>query len=181
MPKSLAELRSSDKVGLPERVYPLCLAGKLSADIEVLEAELDLIEDRPATNGRVGAKSPRKKLEQQIESIRDEMNDHLAEIRFRAKPGHEWRTFVNAHPPSDDAIDQRSGVSLDGFIKDMDEFVVDVNGDDLGPGDWEWIVSTAADGDLKACAGLLIDMHNRAVSIPKSRLTSPTSREPSTD
>lgn len=179
MPKSLKEMRSSDKVGPTERLYPICLAGKLVADIEKLEAELDLVEDRPS-NGRLAGKAPRTKLEQQIEALRDEMNDHLAEVRFQAKPGHEYRAFVNAHPPAEnDNADQRSGVSIDGFIRDMDEFVLTVNGDVLGPGDWEWIVATASDGDLRACCGLLMDMHNRAVSIPKSRLTSQTSQEPS--
>lgn len=180
MPKSLAEMRSSQSVGLPERTYPICLAGKLVAQIEELEAKYDAVEDKPS-NGRLASKSEAKKIADEIDALRDEMNDHLIAVHLRAKPGHEWRAFVAEHPPTDLFIDQRSGIGIDAAIRDLPEFIVSVNGEDLKPGDWDFVIANAADGDLKGCVGMLMDMHNAGVDIPKSRRSSRTTEEPLSD
>ena len=38
--KSLAEIRKSEHVGRPERTYPICVAGRLVAQMEALNPEL---------------------------------------------------------------------------------------------------------------------------------------------
>lgn len=182
MPKSLAEIQASQSSGLPERTYPICTAGKLVAQIEELEAQYEMVADQPRGNGRLAAKSEQKKIEDQIDALREEMNDHLVGVLFRAKPGHVWRAFVAEHPPRDGvAQDQRLGVNVDEVIKDLTEFIVSANGEQMPPGYWDWLISVAADGDLRGCVMVVADLHQRPVNIPKSLRPSPTSQEPSSD
>lgn len=170
MSKSLAELRQSPHVGLPEKLYPICLAGKLQAEYDLLQSEYELIEDDPK-GGRVGARSPRRKLEDQLEALREQMHEHLVPVLFRAKPGHEWREFVGARPPrEDERLDEITGFNVDKVIQDLPEFIVTVSDKPLEPGDWEFVRANAADGDLKECVSIVIALHNRPVDIPKSRL-----------
>lgn len=194
MAKTLAELRQSPHVGLPQRHYPLCIAGKLVAQCEELGAELDELEaqiekygDKDGGAPRVGAKSPRVQAQAaydaklaEFEAAREEMNDHLADVLLQAKEGHDWRAFVAARPAREDQVlDQRLGANIDQIIADMPEFIVTVSGDPLEPGDWEFMRKNAADGDLRGMVGLLVDMHNRGVNVPKSRRSSQKIREQS--
>ena len=181
MAKTLAELRQSEYVGLPERTYPLCMAGKVAADVEELEAQLDALPERTANGGqgqRVGRKSDQRRIEEEIEKLREVMNDHLVPIRLQAKAGHDWRAFIAEHPPREkDALDQRTGFNVDEVIANLDQFILHVSGEKLKKGEWAWVVENAADGDLKEMTRLLIDMHNTAVDVPKSRLNSQAVQE----
>lgn len=181
MSKTLAELRQSPHVGLPKKIYPLCLAGALQSRLDELYAELDLIPES-TTPSRMGAKSDRVRKEAEIEAVIEEMNEHLVSIVMQAKPGHEWRQFVNAHPPREDQDqDQMTGFNIDAVIMDLPDFILTVNDAPLGVGDWAWIVENAADGDLKNCVGLLINMHNKAVDVPKSPKTLRQNQENESD
>lgn len=181
MPKTLAELQASKYVGLPETTYPLCLAGKVGAEIDELEARLELVQDRPQ-NARLGGKSEKAKLEQKIEELREVMYDHLVAVRLRAKPGHEWRKFLNEHPPREgQRIDRLLGLDVDAFITDIPEFVVHVNDEPLTDEFWEFIIANAVEGDLRNMMMKLVELHNEGVDIPKSRLSSRSPQEPSDD
>lgn len=186
MPKSLDEILDSPDVGLPERVFPMCVAGKLNAEFDQVEAELDeLLEEEAVKKSaketgqarptRVGlGRNPRiKELDEKREALRKRMVEHTVDLLLRGKPDHEWRKWKNANPPRDDSrSDARAGYNLDALTEVLRtsprEYVESIN--DAGYTDEQWakIMAAAAPGDMWRLTAEVHDMHDRAVSVPKS-------------
>lgn len=194
MPLSLADLRNSPDVGRPETVVQLCVAGKLNARRDQIEAELhDLIQDaaqqpqpsddpdQPQPPGRLAR--PRPKLLQQNprilelnaerDALIERMRDHTIELHIVARPDGQWRTWVQDHPARDGVDgDRRAGFNLDDLIDDIgenpDRYIPDINGETYNPDDWAHVWKAAADGDQWRIAAAVRQLHQGGVDIPKS-------------
>jgi hypothetical protein len=180
MSKTLAELRQSKRVGLPERTYQLCLAPKLVGEVQELISQLEDAEiaaeaqrsgDKASKPKRVADKSPVADLRAQLAALRDEMAEHTGTLTLRGTTEGAWREWTDEHPPRDEHARDKAiayGVcNADDLLDALDSYAVAWNGENLSPGDWEWIVSTAAPGDLKSLVQLVIAMHETTVDVPK--------------
>lgn len=170
MPKSLAELRKSPHVGLPERTYPLCVAGKLSAEFDRLEAELDeALRDEISRSKRMGSKSRVDEVNERREELRREMAEHEVVLRFRAKPSATWREWVNDNPPRDDNnLDKQAGLDVDALTDSLRDYVVSINGEDFTDDDWSFCIANAAPGDIWRMTALVLSLHQQGLDVPKS-------------
>lgn len=202
MSKSLSEIRKSPHVGRAERTLPLCLAANLSEKVheydeelgallaqrEQLEKRLDLERDRDQKRpGAVGRKTDATRLVEQIEAIdekaealaetadaaRDEMAEHMIDVRLRTKENGDWRRWCEAHPArEDEPRDRLYGVAVcnaDELIESIGDYVVKIGPDAPAEGDWAFCASVASPGDLLRFARTLMGMHETAIDLPKSR------------
>lgn len=195
MPKSLADLRKSPHVGRPETEFTLCVAGKLNAEFDRIEAEIDrLLEENPPARtssdddgeptgppGRLGLKGGlhpkvKKQLDERNarrEELRVEMADHTVTLLLRARPDGAWRDWVNSNPPRDDnRLDDRAGHDVDALIEAIRssprDYVAQVNGEAYTDDDWTFIWSNASDGDQWRLAAAVRGLHLSGVDVPKS-------------
>lgn len=169
-PKTLAELLESPDVGLPETTYKLCLSAKLAAEFDRIDAAItDALDEERTSAKRLGSKSTVMKLNEQREALRAKMAEHQVEVRLRAKPVHDWRRWVNAHPSREDNdLDDRLGYNADALQESVPEYVVDVNGAELANGEWDKLAAVAAPGDLWRLAALVRGLHETGAAVPKS-------------
>lgn len=188
MPMPMSELRQSKHVGLPERTYPICVAGKLLAEIEALDEEFRrAVEAEEASGGRrrVGSKSKAATIAQQIDTKRTEMEEHTVTVRVRAHEHGEWRRWCDDHPAREDHdTDQKVFMGLcnaDDLIGSLGDYVVAINGEEPKDGDWEFVFANANSGDRSGLARVVASMHETSVDIPKSRLAWLNSRRSDTD
>lgn len=186
--KTLAELRASKKVSLPERTYPLCLSQSLVAEAQSLEEERQsLAEAKPTDDGkgkpptRVGEKAdPRiAEIEARFEALMEEMREHTGELRLRGTTAGEWRRWADDNPARKDSkIDEDAAYGLcdaSALLATLGQYAVAWNSDALAPGDWDFIESKAAPGDLKELCRLVVQMHEGAgIRAPKLPSTSGT-------
>lgn len=180
MSKSLAELRQSPRVGLPERTYSLCLASKLVSEVQSLWAQLVEAEqveearregDAAAPPRRNADKPESIKIRKKIATLQAEMTEHTGNLRIVGVPAGEWEDWVDHHPPrenNDRDLRIADGIcNADDLLADLGKYAKAWNGDDLGEGDWEWLKSNAAPGDIKAIARTVVRMHEGTVDVPK--------------
>lgn len=175
MPKSLAEIRASKHVGRPERTYPICIAGRLVAEMAALDQKLvEAIESERGKPVRAGASSQAKKIAQQADALRDEMAEHTIPILLRSRPNGDWRRWCREHPAREDEDrDKLFGLAVcnsDDLVADLGRYVVTIGEDEPQNGDWEFVAENASAGDLFGMARLVMGMHESAVDLPKSRL-----------
>jgi hypothetical protein len=78
-----------------EITVPLVLAGALQGEYEALERQLS---DAAALVGQSLAGSPRTRIAERMEALREEMAAHLVEFRFRALSPQAWSDLLAAHP-----------------------------------------------------------------------------------
>lgn len=143
MPKSLAELRNSPRLGRPEQLHNLCVAGKLNAEIDAINIELEEMLQDHARNLRQGtgqqssdpdAPTPPPRLAQRPgkvgklpdrfyelngrrEELREEMREHTVTLLLRAMESGEWRRWVQDNPARDgDKADERAGFNIDALL-----------------------------------------------------------------
>lgn len=181
MSKTLAELRQSPRVGLPERTYSLCLASKLIGEIRTLAIELDEAETVAAAQReddanttrprRAGEASPVTAIRERLAALREEMVEHTGTLTLLGVDEGKWRTWVDAHPArTDNGRDRQIALgycNADDLLDDLGTYAHAWNGDPLAVGDWDWIRSQAAPGDLKELGRLVVSMHEMAVDVPK--------------
>ena len=178
MPKSLADLRKSDHVGLPERSYPICVAGRLLARFEELDEEFQkaLKDEDPGPRKRVGTKDRAKQIAQEQQTLLDEMDEHTVHVTVRAVDSDVWRAWCAAHPAREgNVMDTRTFMSIcdsDALMADLagGDYVAAINGDKPAEGDWDFVWANAGHGDKLGLAKLVVSMHESTVDVPKSRL-----------
>lgn len=184
MPKTLADLRKSDHVGLPERSYPICVAGKLLAQLEDLDEEFRQAveaEESATTRKRLSEKSKARQIAEQMETLRDEMDEHTVHVTVRAVDSEVWRAWCAANPAREgNNLDTRTFLSIcnaDALLAAVQAgqlseqpLVVALNGDKPTDGDWDFVWSNAVHGDRIGLAKLVASMHESSVDVPKSRL-----------
>lgn len=180
-PKTLAELRQSPRVGLPERTYSLCLASKLIGEIRTLAIELDEAETIAAAQreGDATKAAPRRAGESsdvlekraKMAALREEMIEHTGTLTLLGVDDGKWREWVDAHPAREgNKRDRQIALgycNADDLLDDLGRYAKAWNGDDLAAGDWDWIKSQAAPGDLKELGRIVVSMHEMAVDVPK--------------
>lgn len=181
MSKSLAELRQSPRVGLPERSYRLCLAPKLVAEVQSLlsdleDAQIAAVAQAEGDEGaakpkRMGDASPAAKIRARLQELQSELDEHTGSLTLRGWDEGAWRLWVAEHPArKDNARDEQLAYgccNADALIDSLAEFAHAWNGEPLGPGDWEFLRTNAAPGDVKALAQLVVIMHESVVDVPK--------------
>lgn len=188
MPRSLADLRKSPHVGRPETLLPVCVAGKLTAEFDRVEAELDkVLTERPqrvqSEDGeptgppkRMGRRGPDPRiaeLNDRREQLRDEMAAHTVTLLLRAREDGLWRNWVNEHPPRDaDRLDQAVGHDVDALIVDIRDnprdYVAAINDEPFSDDDWLFVWNNAGDGDKWRMAATVRNLHQQGVDVPKS-------------
>lgn len=188
MPKSLDELMQSPHVGRPETEFPLCVAGKLNAEFDRIDSELDRLLSStpdPDTGGesgpvpRVGQKTsnPRvKKLDTRREELRALMAEHMVTLLMRAREEGAWRAWKQDHPPREgDRGDERAGFNLDDLIVDIRDhprnWVAAINGEPYTDEQWKFVWGNTSDGDQWRLAAVARQLHTTGVDIPKSLST----------
>lgn len=175
MAKTLAELRESPHVGLAEQSVPVCLAGKLLAEINDLDEELRKAVETSEAAGRkrMTTKSRARQLADQIEKLRLEMDEHTVMVRVRAKEDGEWRRWCEEHPArEDDDTDQKvfgGRCNHADLIEELGAYVIAISGETPAEGDWKFIAASAAHGDKVTLALTVASMQESGVDIPKSR------------
>lgn len=180
MSKSLAELRTSPRVGLPERTYSLCLASTLVGEAQALLAQLEdaVADEERAAEGdaatkpkRMGQASETTKIRKELGKLRAEMVEHTGDLKLRGITEGEWRLWVDANPPREgNARDNAVTYGMcnaDALIESLATYAAAWNDTALDAGDWDFIKSKAAPGDLKEIARIVVAMHEGTVNIPK--------------
>lgn len=181
MSKSLAELRQSPRVGLPERSYQLCLAPKLVAEVQTLASELEdaRLEALAQREGDEGAAKPKRmgegtaaaKIRARLAELNDEIIEHTGTLTLRGITEGEWRLWVDENPAREgNARDEQIAYGCcdaDALIDNLGRFAHAWNGEPMGDGDWEFLRNNSAAGDIKALASLVVAMHEMVVNIPK--------------
>lgn len=178
MSKSLAELRQSPRVGLPERTYPLCLASTLVGEVQALWSKLEDVEaaearteDGPTKPKRMGEPSESAKIRADLAKLQAEMVEHTGDLTLRGITEGDWRLWVDGNPAREgnerDAVVAYGMCNADALIENLSTFAAAWNGDALNAGDWDFIKSKAAPGDLKEIARTVVMMHEGTVNIPK--------------
>lgn len=181
MSKTLAELRTSPRVGLPERIYPLCLAASLVGEVESLAADLlaaeHLAEAQAEGDGdkapprRAGQKPATTKIRKRIAELQAEMIEHTGKLGLRGIKNTAWMEWVAENPPRpDNRRDARYTYSLcdaDALMADLGRYVATWNGEPVSADDWAFISEGASLADLWAMCQLVVAMHETAVDVPK--------------
>lgn len=198
MSKTLAELRSSRAVALPERTYTLCLAQALVAEAQALhEEKVELTLSRTEVDGE--AKKPRRanqpedarlaEIGTRLEELFAEMREHEGQLRIRAIGTGDWVRWRDANPPRRDGVDDNgrpilnavdvniaySWCDASALLEDLGRYVAAWNDEPMTPKDWDFISSSAAPGDLKALVSLVVEMHEGNGSRAPKALSKPSS------
>lgn len=194
MSRSLADLRKSEHVGLPERTYQVCLAPKLTGEVMRLVGELQDVTadaaaeqagDGPARPKRMGDPPAVAQLREQLAAVRQQMAEHTGTVTLRGTTDGLWRRWVDDNPPREDNARDVSvayGIcNADALLENLHAYAVAWNGDDLAAGDWEFLQANAAPGDLKEIARIIVAMHEATVDVPKLLTSSLGIRGAATD
>lgn len=181
MSKSLAELRQSSRVGLPQRSYQLCVSSAILGEYQSLWAQLEDAEiaavaqsegdETKARPKRQAEASPAGKIRARLAELRDELAEHTGTLTLQGVTEGDWRLWVDAHPAREaserDATIAFGCCNADDLIDNLGTFAHSWNGEPLAPGDWDFLESNAAPGDVKTLAQLVVTMHESVVDIPK--------------
>lgn len=168
---------------LPEKTVPICLRGDLAAEFEGLERELEQAQRGRADSLDGGSDLGR--LAEDIETIRDRMQEHTYVFRLRALPRRDFRALVASHPPREEANEDGSrklnerdlmaGANLDTLLDDLiRRSVVDP---DLDTEDWETLLSEKlTDQQYDALSNAAWNLNRQEVDIPFSHAASRINR-----
>ena len=181
MSKSLAELRQSSRVGLPTRSYPLCLAPKLAGEVQELLDELQaaMIREAAQTKGDESAAPPKRmgerlrsvEIRERLAEVQAEAEEHTGTLTLQGLTEGQWRLWCDEHPAREgnkrDEDIAHGYCNADDLIDNLTTFAHQWNGDDLKPGDWEFIRENAAPAEIKQLAELVVAIHENAVNLPK--------------
>lgn len=195
MGKSIAELRASKHVGLPEKVVGICVSGSLYAELEDLqqklaEAEAEYEEAKKQAERAEEGKAPQRTMATkprvrelqekadaravEADAKRDEVLEHTVDVLFRAKRPGEWRQWCAENPATEGSVRDRITYglcALDALEADLGSYVVEIAGEKPQPGDWQWIADNAAAGALTNAAKTVFAFHETVVNPGKSRVT----------
>lgn len=193
MPKPLSEIMKSPDVGRPQRTFPICVSGKLVAELEAADQELFAAQteleaaQHDKRPGRVGAKSPIPALERAVkekaavcDAIRERMEDTTILLHLEAAETGAWRRWALEHPARDedeqpaghkrDRVHAAGYCDIDALISELGSYVTAYGDDQATPEAWEFVAANAAPGDLTRLASTVVAMHEQVVDLGKSRL-----------
>lgn len=198
MAKTLAELRASRAVALPERTVTICLAQGLVAEAQALaEEKIELTLGR--TPAEDGASKPRRaaqpedvrltEVEDRLQALFAEMREHEGQLRVRGIETGKWVRWRDENPPRKDGADDNgrpvlnpvdvnvaySWCNASALLEDLGRYMVAWNDEPMTPEDWQFISANAAPGDLKALVSLVVEMHEGNGSRAPKALSKPSS------
>jgi hypothetical protein len=149
-------------------------AYRLANELREAEAEAEAQRQGDATKAaprRSGESSPVANLRKKLGALREEMAEHTGTLTLIGIEDGKWREWVDAHPARADNSRDRNVAfgycNADDLIETLGTYANAWNGEPLAAGDWDWIKSQAAPGDLKELAQLVVSMHEMAVDVPK--------------
>lgn len=181
MSKTLAELRTSPLVGLPERTYSLCMASSLVGEVQSLVAQLQDAEDVAAAQAegdgdkapprRAGQKSPTDKIRKRLVEVQAEMIEHTGKLGLRGIKNAAWMEWVAEHPAREgnqrDQAYTYGVCDADALMADLGRYAATWNGEPMTPADWAFLEDSAAPADIKGICQLVVAMHEMRLDIPK--------------
>lgn len=104
---------------LPRRTIHVCVRGDLVAEVERLEREISA-QHNPLGDTRLTGNAEARKIAEQIESLRAEMQDSTIEFVLQALPRRAFQKFYADHPPRDsNADDKAMGYNTETFHDDL--------------------------------------------------------------
>lgn len=158
---------------LPEQVVPLCLRGDLAAEVERLDAELELLQKSPGTSLAGNGSGA---LVEQIEALQEQMREHTYPFRLRALPRPEWNALRALHPPriGEDGEtlleDRMSGVNRDAFFEPaIRASIIDP---EISDADWGTLNATITDAQFQDLVSAVWSLNQGKVDVPFSRAAS---------
>jgi hypothetical protein len=202
MSRTLAEMRASGRVSLPERTKTLCLAQALVAEAQSLESEREaLVEahDDAVAQATTAAASPSKKavskpvipdpperiaeIDARLDALQGEMLADTGEVRVRGEQAGAWRQWADEHPARQGSeTDKRVGyeiVDTTALLSRLGDFIVAWNGEDVTAEDRAFLLENAAPGDLTDLCQVVVQMHEaggfRPKASPQALSATPTS------
>lgn len=181
MSKSLAELRQSPRVGLPQRSYRLCVSSAVLGEYQNLLGQLEDAATREAAQAegdeaaappkRMGQQSTAAKIRTRLRELAGELDEHTGTLTLQGFDEGAWRLWVDAHPAREG--NQRDNTiafgccNADDLLDSLGDFAHAWNDEPIVAADWEFLRANAAPGDLKTLAQLVVTMHESVVDIPK--------------
>lgn len=96
-----------------ERVVPICVAGALVAEFEMLEQEL--IRSERENAGRLGNGRPAE-IARQMDELRERMRAKTYNFRFRALPAKQWSDLLAKHPDKPKPGQQQRICNMETFV-----------------------------------------------------------------
>lgn len=157
----------------PERTVDLCLRGDLQADFESLERDL---ADEQAKPGDSLAGNPRVvEIAEQIEALRQEMQDATVTVRLRGIGNIEWNKLVADNEARDgNQADQAYGYNTETFFPSLVKAcLVDVT-----TAQWTRLYETISSGQFEDLSTAALAVSRRKVDVPKSFAASEVLRKP---
>ena len=196
--KSLADLKSSPDVGLPEREVTVCVSAKLARELEEAdramfeaEAKATIARQEAAQRAdgerpklRPGQKSPVAEAEAEAEkraaesdAIRERIKDASVVLLLRGKTSGEWRQWAARNPAREEGepgadLDRTWAAgfcNLDALIGDLPQFVASYNGEAPSQEWADFVTANGVPADLRNAASVLVGMHEQGVDLGKAR------------
>lgn len=90
-----------DGYHLPEDEVPICMRSDLQRQFEQLSRALEAARQAPASDSFAGGASgaEARRIAEQLEALRQEMQSHVRVFVLKAIPRKEWRDLLRDHPP----------------------------------------------------------------------------------
>lgn len=178
--KDIKALIASAK--LPERTVPVCLNADLSAELQELERQLELAEQRRrAGEGSLASGSDSRVLAAQVEAVREQMLDTTIVFRLRAMPRRRFRKMQDDFPPRDgNPIDALAGVDTEAMTEPLVRAcVIEPELDDE---DWTALLDEEtgrlSEGQWTVLANAAWAINARDANVPFSRTASRILQDP---
>mgnify|MGYP001152550309 CR=1 FL=1 len=82
------------EIHLPEASVPICLRADLQAEFDRLSHELEVARRSPDADTLVGSSGRTRRIAEEMEKIRTQMQQHTRVIRLRALPRRQWSDLL---------------------------------------------------------------------------------------
>jgi predicted phage tail protein len=157
----------------PERTVPLCLRGDLQAEFEDLERQLQVEQERPGDS--LAGNPAVRQIAEQIEGLRQQMQDSTVVVRLRGLGNAEWNALVRSHEPRDgNETDNSLGYNVETFFPALVKAcLVDVT-----DAQWDRLYEAITSGQFENLNDAALAVSRRKVDVPKSFVASEVLRKP---
>ncbi|MEV4020165.1 hypothetical protein AB0J35_57785 [Nonomuraea angiospora] len=88
-----------DGYHLPEDEVPICMRTDLQRRFEQLQRALEAARHAPGSDTLAGSGSEARRIAEEIQALREEMQSHVRVFVLKAIPRKSWRDLLRDHPP----------------------------------------------------------------------------------
>lgn len=143
-----------------EDVVPVCLAGELSGQLQILQQELrELGSDWvPSSMGDV---DPRLALAEQMADVREQMRQHTVQFRLRALGWRRFTSLIAAHPAPDGSKEPYDGATFLPAL--LDASIVEPT---LSPGQVDELMDLLNAGQVQELFAVALAVNEEATPVP---------------